>query len=306
MSARPPGRPRGGPWWPALVHLRLTFSLVLTPLYLWGVLLAGGAHGAWSRVALAYLVVHGLLYGGMNAFNSYWDRDEGPIGALAAPPPVDRRVLVVGVGAKVAALAASFAFGPLFAGLVAAAVALSTVYSHPRWRWKERPAHAAATIFVGQGVLGVLWGWAAASGARSAAALAGLGPPGWLGVAGAALWTLGFYPLTGAYQVAGDAARGVRTLAVALGVEGSFRFAATVGLAGGLVVGAVLLLRGEAAAAFAAGAYLACAAGYAWRWRARFAGGTARDNQRALMRLAYANGAFFSLLFGVLAALARP
>lgn len=286
-----------GAWWNAWVHLRLRFSLVLTPLFLWGAWLAQVGWVSWAGLALGYGVVHVLLYGGMNAFNSYFDGDEGPIGALADPPPVDRRVLGVGLGGQGAALALSLWLGPLFAGLTVLAVLLSVLYSHPRWRWKERPVLAAGTIFVGQGVLGVLWGWAAALGPGAALPATALA---WLGVGGAALWTLGFYPLTGAYQVADDARRGRRTLAVALGVDGCFRWLALVGGLGGLLVAATLFAAGALWAVAAAGLYLATFAVAVWRWRADFAGLDVRANQRRLMRLGYANGAFFSLLFGTL------
>jgi 1,4-dihydroxy-2-naphthoate octaprenyltransferase len=275
----------------AVLHLRLPFSLVLSPLYLWGAYLALPAPLDWLRLGLGYFVVHGLLYGGMNAYNSYWDRDEGPIGALADPPPVDRSTLAVGVAAKGAALVLALALGLRFAALAAAAAALSVLYSHPRWRWKERPPLAALTVFVGQGVLGVLWGWTAAAPAR------GLGGTELAGVAGAALWTLGFYALTGVYQIEGDVRRGVTTLAVALGVDGSFGWAAALGVAGGLTMGAVLVARGDGLAALAAAGYLAGGAAYAAGWRRRFARQTARQNQRALMRLGYANGLFFGALF---------
>jgi 1,4-dihydroxy-2-naphthoate octaprenyltransferase len=282
----------------ALVHLRLKFSLVLTPLFLWGVYLAlpslVGVAPSWLHIFLGYAIVHVPLYGGMNAFNSYYDRDEGPIGALAEPPPVDHTVLYVALICKAAALAAGFWLDVRFGLLVGAAILLSTLYSHPRWRWKERPVLAAATIFVGQGLLGVLWGYTAA------APPASIWPQGWagtLGVLGAACWTLGFYPLTGVYQIATDGPRGVRTLAVALGVERCFVFAAAVAALGGLGVWAVLLARGAYLALAVSALYTAWAARYIWRWHASFAGATVRENQRALMRLSYANGAVFTLVF---------
>ena len=54
---------------PYFTHLRLNFNLLLSPIYLWGVLLAGGGLDDW-RVWLGYLALHLFLYGGTNAFNS--------------------------------------------------------------------------------------------------------------------------------------------------------------------------------------------------------------------------------------------
>jgi 4-hydroxybenzoate polyprenyltransferase len=285
----------------AIIHLRLAFSLVLTPLFVWGIYLALPRPLAWGHILLAYLIVHVPLYGGMNAFNSYFDRDEGPIGSLAEPPPVDQMVLLVALLCKAGALIAGLWLDVRFGLLVGAAIFFSVAYSHPRWRWKERPALAALAVFVFQGVLGVLWGYTAATWTPGAAlSLASIWPPGWaatIGVLGAALWTLGFYPLTGVYQIATDGPRGIRTLAVALGAGGCFLFAALVTPLGGLGVWVVLFARGAYLAMAFSALYMAGAALYIWRWYGRFAAATPRENQRTLMRLSYANGAVFTLLF---------
>jgi 1,4-dihydroxy-2-naphthoate octaprenyltransferase len=291
--------------WRAFVHLRLPFSLVLSPLFVWGIYLApavrAGAPLPWAHILLAYLVVHVPLYGGMNAFNSYYDRDDGPIGSLAAPPPVDRAVLVVAWACKALALAAGLWLDPRFGLLVAAAIGFSVVYSHPRWRWKERPALAAFSVFAFQGVLGVLWGYTAATWAPGQALpFASIWPTGWAaaaGVLGAAAWTLGFYPLTGVYQISNDEPRGVRTLAVALGVAGCFLVAALVAPLGGLGVWLAMLARGAYLAMAASALYMAGAALYVWRWYGVFRSATPRENQRTLMRLSYANGLVFTLVF---------
>ncbi|NTU81525.1 MAG: UbiA family prenyltransferase [Chloroflexales bacterium] len=285
----------------ALIHLRLAFSLVLTPLFLWGVYLARPGPIAWGHVLAAYLIVHVLLYGGMNAFNSYYDRDEGPIGSLLEPPPIDRTVLIVALIAKAAALLMGLILDLRFGLLVGLGVIFSVAYSHPRWRWKERPLYAAIFVFVGQGVLGVLWGWAAATSAEgSLGALATRWP--WdglkiLAVLSAACWTLGFYPLTGVYQIDADGQRGIRTLAVALGPTGCFVFAAVVASIGGLGIWVVLLIQGAYLVMAISALYMLGAAVYTWRWYHRCAALTPRDNQRILMRLSYTNGLVFSVLF---------
>ena len=43
--------------------------------------------------------------------------------------------------------------------------------------------------------------------------------------------------------------------------------------------------------------YMAGAALCIWRWYGHFVAATPRENQRTLMRLSYANGAVFTLLF---------
>ena len=68
------------------VHLRLHFQLLLAPVFLWGWLLAGG--GLSRSVVLGFISFHVFLYSGATAFNSYYDRDIGPVGGLERPPGV--------------------------------------------------------------------------------------------------------------------------------------------------------------------------------------------------------------------------
>lgn len=290
----------------ALIHLRLAFSLVLAPLFFWGVYLANLPRLPWLHLLLAFLIIHIPLYGGMNAFNSYYDRDEGPIGSLLEPPPVDHTVLVVALLCKALALLGGLLLDVRFGLLVAAGILFSVLYSHPLARWKERPLLAGVFVFVGQGVLGVLWGWTAATWQGEAANLAAIWPGSALGVVGllsAATWTLGFYPLTGVYQIQDDGQRNMRTLAVALGVDGSFLFAAAVASLGGVGVWAVLFGRGEGLAMALSALYLVYVALYIWRWYNRFTALSVRENQQTLMRLAYTNGSVFGVLFLALALL---
>ncbi|NTW97162.1 MAG: UbiA family prenyltransferase [Oscillochloris sp.] len=285
----------------ALIHLRLAFSLVLTPLFLWGVYLARPGPIAWGHVLAAYLIIHVLLYGGMNAFNSYYDRDDGPIGALLDPPPIDRTVLIVALIAKAAALLTGFILDLRFGVLVGIGVICSVAYSHPRWRWKEHPLSAALVVFAGQGITGVLWGWVAATWADGqGGALVALSH--WdvlrsMAVLSAACWTLGFYPLTGVYQIDADGQRGIRTLAVALGMTGCFVFTAVVASIGGLGIGVVLLIQGAYLVTAISALYMLGAAASIWRWYRGYAALTTRDHQRILMRLSLTNGLVFSVLF---------
>jgi len=139
-----------------LIHLRLHFSVVLLPPFLWGFLLTG--RRPTSALGLGLLVAHVFLYGGANAFNSYFDRDEGPIGGLYRPP-VSGGTLAVAFFCKAAGLLLSLCLGWAFVGVYLAFVVLSVLYSHPRTRWKARPIRSVPTVAVGQGGLGFLAGW---------------------------------------------------------------------------------------------------------------------------------------------------
>jgi 1,4-dihydroxy-2-naphthoate octaprenyltransferase len=193
----------------------------LAPIFLWGYFLADGR--LTGRFWLAFVAFHFFLYGGTTAFNSYYDRDEGPVGGLVKPPPVVAALLpfsliVQGTGALLA-FAVNIPFGVVYLVIFA----MGWAYSHPTTRWKGRPIGGLITVGVGQGVLAALGGWVAA-----APDLAAILPMQWLGLLAAALITVGFYPLTQIYQIEEDRARGDITFAVWAGPHGVFRFALTV------------------------------------------------------------------------------
>jgi len=218
------------------VHLRLHFQLLLAPIFLWGFLLGGGRVG--PAALLAFAIFHICLYGGATAFNSAYDRDEGPVGGLERPPPVSAALLPFSVAVLLAGWALSAAIGRAFFGIYGAILAFAVAYSHPRIRWKAGPWSSLATIFLGQGVLGFLGGWLAAP-----ARLTTLGREGCLGALAASLIVVGFYPLTQLYQIEADRARGDRTLAVAWGPARCFRLSEGAFLLGALAVLTLVLGR---------------------------------------------------------------
>ena len=210
-----------------VVHLRLPVQLTLAPLYLWGVF---GAAGRWSAATVGgFVVVHVFLYGGTTLYNSYYDRDVGPIAGIARPVALPSWALAFSLAWQVAGAVPALLIRPAFAALYAVYATAGLLYSHPRWRLKARPYLSAALIFSVQGLGGFLAGWLA--GGRTALPLT----EGrfWLMALMAACTILALYPLTQVYQIDEDAARGDRTLAMVLGPTGSFAFAvAVLGLAG--------------------------------------------------------------------------
>ncbi len=225
------------------LHLRLPFNYVLAPLFVWGGYVSGAALD--GTFWLGFLAFHLFLYGGTNMFNSYYDRDAGPIGGLARPPAVDRGMLWGSLALKALGLAVAALVGPVFAALYLAFVLYSISYSHPAIRLKRRPIGSAVSVFVGQGLVGFLAGWAAAAGAlpRATDGLA-------LAAAfGAALLVSSLYPVTQIYQLEADAGRGDLTLARRLGPGRVFVYVLALLAPGLLITAWVFRARGAGWAA---------------------------------------------------------
>ena len=198
-----------------LAHLRLHFQLLLAPIFLWGYFLSGVR--APADFWLAFVAFHIFLYGGITAFNSYYDRDKGPLGGMRVPPPVTEPLLPFSLAVLITGALLAAAVNATFLAIYLDIMALGLAYSHPAIRLKARPLIGPATVAVGQGMLASLGGWASAE-----PDLSSVDPIGWLGILGATLVTVGFYPITQSFQVEEDLARGDVTFAAWPGLhEGS-------------------------------------------------------------------------------------
>ncbi|HSJ52584.1 MAG TPA: UbiA family prenyltransferase, partial [Anaerolineae bacterium] len=189
--------------WALVLHLRPHWQVMLMPLFLWGLVLAGGeevVHLMDARFWLVFLVVHILFYGGSTALNSYYDRDEGPVGGLWNPPKVTRQLWTFAVGLQLLGLAIMFFVSlPLFY-LSVVMGAVSTAYSHPSTRFKARPWASLLLVSIFQGMGGTTAGWLFVY--EDWGSLLALKPLA--GLLSAALVITGFYPLTQVYQRAED------------------------------------------------------------------------------------------------------
>lgn len=253
---------------PLLVHLRLHYQLVfLSPLFAWGFALGGGHFSA--RAGWGFLAFHVFLYGGITAYNSFYDRDEGPVGGLREPPPVTQPLLAFSLAIQLIGLVISALVALELALLYGLVMVLSVAYSHPRFRWKARPLLSLVVVGLGQGGIGFGAGWLCAA-----------TPPlpilssheGLLGLAAAVLLTMGFYPLSQLYQIEEDRKRGDLTFSVVYGPQASFKFALACLVLGGACIALVAFARfGLLDAALALGAQLLL-----WwvvlRWHRQFLG----------------------------------
>jgi len=251
-------------WRSVLIHLRLHFQLLLAPVFLWGWLIAGGGF-SWP-IAVAFVALHMFLYAGATAFNSYYDRDVGPVGGLEHPPPIVAALLPVSLAMKLVGLVLAALVNLPFMVVYAAFALLSIAYSQPRIRLKADPWASLLTVGLGQGVLAFLAAWAAARGELGSA----VNFDGAVGAAAATLLILALYPLTQLYQVEEDAARGDRTIAVVGGPRLCFAFSLVCQALGGAAMLALVLGRyGPLDALLVLVGLCAQAAVVAW-WSVRF------------------------------------
>ena len=291
-------------WWrhPWIRHLRLPFQALLSPIYLFGVAIGADAAGVAAPLAdprtwLGWISLHVFLYGGTTAFNSYYDRDEGPVGGMLHPPAVDPGLLPFSLAVQGIGLLVAVAVGIPFTFAWLALFAVFTAYSHPSVRLKARPAAALAAIALGQGAVGFALGWTAI------APPAGLATPASLArMAVTALIVTGLYVVTQSYQTAEDRARGDLTLPVLLGPRRALRGSVAILAPGAAVLIADLARLAGPVAAGGTAAFLAVIAGWVLAWASRFDEAETRRNFRVAMAITTsASLGLTALLLGLLA-----
>jgi len=211
-----------------VLHLRPAEWPIMAGHTALGYLLAVGFRGAGSGErllpalgALAIWVI--CLNGGTLAINSVFDKDEGDIGYLIAPPRLPRHLLAFSLALLAGGQVLAFALPPAFRVDYAICFALSLLYSVPPFRFKAVAGVDWLINMWGFGTLTPFAAWAATGRPLDA---------------GHALILLGFcplfaglYPLTQLYQFEEDRRRGDRTLALRLGMRASL----------GLAIGCTLL-----------------------------------------------------------------
>lgn len=224
----------------ALPLLRIPFSLYLMPVFWFGLSALPGPL-PWARALGVFVVIHLLAYPASNGYNSFYDKDEGSIGGLKAPPKVTPELLrLVYLFDALAVLGAALLSLP-FAGLMAGYLLVSKAYSYEGIRLKKYPLLSTAVVVVFQGAFTFLMTQVGV----------GAGPAvlfektNLLLALVSTLFLCGSYPLTQVYQHEEDARRGDRTLSLRLGVRGTFVFAAVGLLAGAAALALAYWLRQE-------------------------------------------------------------
>ncbi len=198
-----------------LLHLRLHYQfLILSGGYLLGGFMAGqmDLYQFWMQ----FFNVHILLFGGATAYNSWWDKDEGPIGGLKNPPKMKKWMHVVSLLMMYAGLIWALTVSWMYAGIYLVSFLLFWLYSTPHARWKGRPILSLWAIGISTGFNSVVLGTIAAGGSISFLVL--------LSATGATCILLSLYPVSQVFQIEEDAARHDNTFTRMYGVHTVKRF----------------------------------------------------------------------------------
>jgi len=223
-----------------ILHMRPAEWPIMAGHTLLGYVLAVGVQGALGGqklgAALLALVIWVIfLNGGTLAINSVFDKDEGDIGYLNAPPTLPRHLLHFSLILLIGGQALALLLPPGFQIAYAICFVLSILYSVPPFRFKAVAGVDWVINMWGFGTLTPYAAWAAT------------GRPldmghGLVLLAFCPLFA-GLYPLTQLYQFDEDRRRGDRTLALILGMRASLVVATlSTLLAFGLLAWATTLL----------------------------------------------------------------
>lgn len=207
-----------------LLHFRLPFSILLMPVF-WFAMSQTTTISTSKSIWLG-IILHLLLYPASNAYNSYFDKDEGSIGGLEKPPAVDKKLFITAWIVDVIALVLTFVFiSPLCCLALFIYGMVSKAYSHSAIRLKKYP-------FISWIVVGFFQGFFIYITVIQAITNVSINEllqvkycfPALL--SSMMLWAV--YPITQVYQHKEDQKRGDKTLSIVLGIRGTFLFTMSV------------------------------------------------------------------------------
>lgn len=217
-----------------IIHLRWHYQLgILSGGYLLaGLFLESINIGAYL---IQFINVHLLLFGGATAYNSYMDKDEGPVGGLKNPPPMNEWMHPASLAIQFIGLVIASNQGDLFFGLYLLSMLMFWLYSSPRARWKGKPVLSIIAIAISTGTNSFLMGYLAGSQATIP------GYPVVVAAVGVALMLVSLYPISQWFQLEVDTDRGDLTFALKYGKKGIIIFFAICFLTGTLITGVALI-----------------------------------------------------------------
>jgi len=197
--------------------LRLPFSVFLLPISLFSFYFIQPEIN--FEMVLVLFIWHFLIFPSSNAYNSYHDRDEGPIGALKVPPKPTELLLQVSNFMDLLAIFISFYVNIYFTAFVILFISVSRLYSNRKVRLKKYPVVAFLIVCLCQGTgvfVANIFGLSSSALFYNSSVVFS---------AVACFFFIGtLYPITQIYQHEADAKDGVQTLSMLLGKKGTFVF----------------------------------------------------------------------------------
>jgi 1,4-dihydroxy-2-naphthoate polyprenyltransferase len=171
----------------------------------------------WRDAAIAFFVLHLLVYPSSNGYNSYMDRDETPIGGLKNPLQPTKQLFYTTIVMDLLAIIISIFVSYLFAAGVALYILASRAYSYRGIRLKKFPVSGYLVVVLFQGAMTFFNSYHGISENKT------LNVP-LVPMMAATLLIGGYYPLTQVYQHEEDKKDGVTTISMQLGKRGTFIF----------------------------------------------------------------------------------
>ena len=199
--------------------LRFPFSLFLLPISLFSFYYIQPEIN--YQLFLVLVIWHILVFPSSNGYNSYNDRDTGPIGGLALPPKPTKLLLYVSNIFDGTAILLSLLINNYFAIFVAGYIIFSRLYSKRNIRLKKFPVIGFLVVFFFQGA----WIFCANIFALSSITLFSNQSVVFSAIA-SSFFIGTIYPITQIYQHESDREDGVKTLSMLLGKKSTFIFTA--------------------------------------------------------------------------------
>lgn len=272
-----------------VLHLRLNYQLfILSGPFLLGVLLSKN----FSEFQLVqFFSIHILLFGGVTAYNSYFDKDEGPIGGLEQPPKMDSWMLVGSWVLQVIGLGIAFYSGLFFTTVYMVSMFIFWMYSSPHVRLKGKPKASLVAIGVSTAFCSVLLGYFSGGTSNQ------IPPNVIIAALGATSLIVSLYPLSQVYQVEEDRKRGDSTFASKYGKRGVKKLFFILFPIGAVTVSAIV---GKINLIFGAVFFIGSVLFAVYAYKVISAAKMDRSDYKQVMRVKYLGGMAFTLVMSAL------
>jgi 1,4-dihydroxy-2-naphthoate polyprenyltransferase len=268
-------------------HLRFPFSFLLLPIFLFA--LTQFTELIFNpNTWLLFFILHFLIYPSSNAFNSIQDKDEGSIGLVESPLPIDASLNYICILFDVLGIILGLFISLKIAICITIYVMASRLYSFRKVRLKQYPILGFLTVFIFQGAwifimvlnlnIGYIFDLEYMLACIASSCLIGC-----------------MYPLSQIYQHKQDKADGVTTISMQLGYNGTFVFSAILFTISGVLL-SIIFYKNIVAISIIASASIIVGA-YFFYWWYKVSHATSQANFKNTMRMNVISCIAFNLAF---------